>query len=186
MTSIVSRETDLLVLVDGDDQAVGLRDKRSCHEGRGILHRAISVFLFDPRGCVLIQQRHVEKPLWGACWSNSCCTHPFFGEEPIDAAKRRVGEELGLDVEMEFIYKFEYHAEWSPEYSEHELCSVFIGDVNTDPVINESEIQAWRWESPESLDEVIAEDTSDYTPWLKLEWRELRKRGYPKRKSDDS
>ena len=179
MNQIVSRETDLLVLVDSDDREIGLRDKRSCHEGRGILHRAVSVFLFDTRNRVLLQQRHHDKPLWGGCWSNSCCTHPFFGEEPIDAAKRRVGEELGLDVELEYIYKFEYHAEWSPEYSEHELCSVFVGYVDADPMINETEIHAWRWESPESIDEVVAEDTFDYTPWLKLEWRELRKRGLP-------
>lgn len=179
MTSIVSRETDLLVLVDRDDQAVGLRDKRSCHEGRGILHRAISVFLFNPQGSVLIQQRHRNKQLWGGCWSNSCCTHPFFGEQPIDAAKRRVGEELGLDVELEFVYKFEYHEEWSPEYSEHELCSVFVGYVNADPVINETEIQAWCWDSPESLDEGISKGLSNYTPWLNLEWLELRRLGYP-------
>lgn len=181
MNQIVSRETDLLVLVDSNDLEIGLRDKRSCHEGRGILHRAVSVFLFDTHNRVLLQQRHNEKPLWGGCWSNSCCTHPFFGEEPIDAAKRRVGEELGLDVELEYIYKFEYHAEWSPEYSEHELCSVFVGYVNADPMVNETEIQAWRWASPESIDKVVAEDTSDYTPWLKLEWLELRKRGSPKR-----
>lgn len=165
--------------MDQDDQPVGLRDKRSCHEGRGILHRAISVFLFDVKGRVLMQKRHADKPLWAGCWSNSCCTHPFFGEEPVAAAKRRVGEELGLDAELEFIYKFEYRAEWSPEYCEHELCSVFVGNVNVDPVVNETEIEAWRWESVESLDSVVAKDSPDYTPWMKLEWLELRRRGYP-------
>ncbi|MCY4130379.1 MAG: isopentenyl-diphosphate Delta-isomerase [Gammaproteobacteria bacterium] len=181
MNQIVSRETDLLVLVDSNDREIGLRDKRSCHEGRGILHRAVSVFLFDTRKRVLLQQRHIDKPLWGGCWSNSCCTHPFYGEEPIDAAKRRVGEELGLDVELEYVYKFEYQAEWSPEYSENELCSVFVGNVKVDPIVNESEIQAWRWYSTDSIDEVTASDSPDYTPWMKLEWSELRRRGYPDR-----
>ena len=179
MNSIVSCETDLLVLVDTDDRAIGLREKRSCHEGRGILHRAVSVFLFDSEQRLSLQQRHTDKPLWGGCWSNSCCTHPFFGEEPIDASKRRVSEELGLDVELEFVYKFEYHAEWSTEYCEHELCSVFVGAARTEPNINKTEIQAWRWITADELDAVISEDTADYTPWLKLEWRELRKRGFP-------
>lgn len=179
MNTIVSRETDLLVLVDSDDRAIGLRDKRSCHEGRGILHRAVSVFVFDEKQRLLLQQRHADKPLWGGCWSNSCCTHPYFGEEPIGASKRRVSEELGLDVELEFIYKFEYRAEWSPEYCEHELCSVFVGSVCTEPDINRTEIQAWRWISADELDAVIDADAPEYTPWLKLEWRELRKRGFP-------
>lgn len=179
MNSVVSRETDLLVLVDGNDCAIGLRDKRSSHEGRGIRHRAVSVFLFDEQQRLLLQRRHANKPLWGGCWSNSCCTHPFFGEEPINAARRRVGEELGLSVELDFVYRFEYHAEWSPEYCEHELCSVFVGTVDGDPNVNTSEIQAWRWISVDELDQLIDADTSDYTPWLKHEWRDLRERGFP-------
>ena len=181
MSSIVSRETDLLVLVDDNDQAIGLRDKKQCHEGRGILHRAVSVFLFDAQNRVLLQQRHVDKPLWGGYWSNSCCTHPFFREEPVDAAKRRVDEELGLDVELEFVYKFEYRAEWTATACEHELCSVFIGRANADPNVNESEISAWRWVGPEAIDAAATGDAFDYTPWLKLEWSELRRRGYPVR-----
>ena len=168
------------MLVDTDDQAIGLRDKRSCHEGRGILHRAVSVFLFDQQARLLLQQRHADKPLWPGCWSNSCCTHPFFGEEPLDAAKRRVYEELGLKVELDFLYKFEYRAEWSPGLCEHELCSVFVGKVDIDPNVNETEIQAWRWASVDEIDAAIADDAVDHTPWLKLEWRELRKRGIPR------
>ena len=179
MNEIVSRDSDLLVLVDSDDNVIGLRDKLSCHEGRGVLHRAISVFLFDANGRMLLQQRHEDKLLWGGYWSNSCCTHPFHNEPSTTAAKRRVREELGLDVEVDYVYKFEYRAEWGTAYSEHELCSVFVGRVDVDPEVNPTEIQDWRWAEPATLDSTLHEEQSKFTPWLKLEWEELRKRGHP-------
>ncbi len=168
------------MLVDADDRPIGLRDKQSCHMGRGALHRAVSVFLFDKELRLLLQQRQSDKLLWGGYWSNSCCTHPFFNEAPHAAAQRRVREELGLNADLEFVYKFEYRAEWKPNLCEHELCSVFVGVVATNPVINETEIQAWRWISPELLDAKLAEDSSEFSPWLKLEWAELRSRGFPR------
>lgn len=180
MSEIVSNDSDLLVLVDSDDQAIGLRDKLSCHVGQGVLHRALSVFLFNERGEVLLQKRASQKQLWGDCWSNSCCTHPFFGESPQDGARRRVRQELGLDVELEFVYKFEYQASWTESFAENELCSVFVGKVTQDPNVNEQEISEFKWVSPEFLDDIVVQDDPVYTPWLKLEWPELEQRGYPK------
>ena len=179
MSEVVSRDSDLLVLVDSEDNVIGLRDKLGCHIGRGVLHRAISVFLFDANGNMLLQQRHQDKLLWGGYWSNSCCTHPFHNEPSSTAAKRRVREELGLDVEVDYVYKFEYRAAWGTDYSEHELCSVFVGRVEVDPEVNPTEIQDWRWEKPETMDSRLHDEQSKFTPWLKLEWEELRKRGHP-------
>ena len=97
---------------------------------------------------------------------------------------RRVAEELGLTVDLRFVYKFEYHAEWKTGDSEHELCSVFVGAVDRDPIVNPTEIQEWRWASVDDVDAAIDRDAPDFTPWLKLEWRELRQRGFPARLCD--
>ena len=173
----VSNERDLVVLVDSNDNEIGLRDKRSTHEGRGILHRAISVFLFNDKQELLLAQRHEDKPLWGGFWSNSCCTHPYFKESTQHAAERRVLQELGLETQLEFVYKFEYRAEWSEEYAEHELCSVFVGYVVGDPVCNETEVKDWQWIKRTELEKSIREKSLPLTPWMLLEWEELCQRG---------
>lgn len=179
MSQVVSRDSDLLVLVDSEDNEIGLREKRRCHEGRGVLHRAVSAFLFNEVGQLLLQQRQQDKQLWGACWSNSCCTHPYYGERPNVAAERRVREELGLEVRLTFAFKFEYRAEWRKGLVEHELCSVFHGRTNRQPSVNPTEIQAWRWIDPHELDILLKEETTAYTPWLKQEWLKLRELGIP-------
>ena len=88
--------SDLLILVDSDDQEIGLMDKTLCHEDQGKLHRAFSIFLFNRSGEVLIQQRATSKLLWGDFWSNTCCSHPRAGESIDSAASRRIEEELGI------------------------------------------------------------------------------------------
>lgn len=165
--------------MDSNDEVIGLRDKVSCHEGRGILHRAISAFVFNEEGELLIQQRHTEKALWGGFWSNSCCTHPFYKEDSVVAAQRRVREELGLSVDLEYVYKFEYRADWQENWCEHELCSVFVGHTEEQPIANETEVMDWRWISSHDLNHAIETKSLALTPWLLLEWEELNKRGIP-------
>ena len=172
-SKIVSSDQDLLVLVDSNDKELGTLDKVSCHAGQGVLHRAISVFLFNVEGQVLLQQRHPTKALWGGRWSNACCSHPRLHESASDAASRRVSEELGLTVDLRFCFKFEYQANWDDTHAEHELCSVFIGKTTQDPMVNDLEIQDWRWIDWDQLSEWVAEDCSKLTPWLKIEWRRL-------------
>ena len=181
MSEQVSSDSDLVVLVDTDDNPIGLRGKRSCHEGEGILHRAISAFIFDESGRVLLQQRHAGKHLWGGYWSNACCTHPFYGEKTKTAAERRVREELGLTVDLKFAYKFEYRARFGEIGTEHELVSVFYGSVDQVPKVHPEEISDWRWEKPEEVDRLIKDESALVTPWFQLEWAELTARGFVKR-----
>lgn len=181
MAEVVSSDSDLIVLVDADDREIGLGDKFNSHTGSGVLHRALSVFLFDEKGRVLLQQRSASKLLWPEYWSNSCCTHPYYDESIEDGARRRIEQELGLtEVKLEFVYKFEYHAHWTENFAEHELCSVFVGTIARDPLVNEIEISNWKWVEPVLLDEMVAGACDSLTPWVQLEWQELRKRGYPK------
>lgn len=164
---------DILILVDADDREIGFLSKEQCHRGAGLLHRAFSVFVFNRRGEVLLQQRSSAKPLWPLYWSNSCCSHPRKGEAVEAAARRRVREELGVHCELRFLYKFEYQARFADVGAEHELCSVFAGIADSPVRADASEIAATRFVRPDELSREIAADGSRFTPWLKLEWSRI-------------
>ena len=167
---VVSSEAEPLILVDEHDNPVGYESKGRCHDGNGMLHRAFSLFVVNARNEVLLQQRSADKRLWPMFWSNSCCSHPRRGETLEVAAERRLYEELGLRCEFEFLYKFQYHAPFGDAGSEHELCSVFFGRSDDAPHVNETEIAAWRYVSPEDLTAELQDSPEDFTPWFKLEW----------------
>ncbi len=166
---------ELLTIVDEDDNVLGSRSKAECHAGRGILHRAFSVWIYDSHDQLLIQQRSEKKPLWPLCWSNSCCSHPRHGEEVEAAAMRRIQEELGFSTSLKFLYKFCYQAHYLEIGSEHELCSVFLGRsdarVNADP----QEVAAWRHVDREQLQSELADPRQSFSPWFQLQWERLRR-----------
>ncbi len=169
----VSFDDEPLILVDERDNEIGYRSKGDCHQGHGILHRAFSIFLFDQRGRVLLQQRAAGKPLWPLYWSNSCCSHPRRGETLEQALHRRLHEELGLDAELEFAYKFIYQADFGDKGAEHELCHVYIGAASGEIRIHPDEIADWRWAPLEQVTEELEQNSERYTPWFKLEWKAL-------------
>ncbi|RMF95693.1 MAG: isopentenyl-diphosphate Delta-isomerase [Gammaproteobacteria bacterium] len=171
----VSSPDELLILVDEQDREIGNLSKQACHEGAGLLHRAFSIFLFNPAGELLLQQRSEQKPLWPLYWSNSCCSHPRQGERIEAAVRRRVREELALDCAPQFLYKFQYHAAFGDRGSERELCWVYAARCDGEPSAHPEEIAAWRWISPEALTEEIAREPERFTPWLKLEWEVIRR-----------
>src|ERR1700744_3789689 len=133
---------DALILVDEQDQSLGYLDKAACHQGRGILHRAFSLLIFNESCDRLIQQRAPGKRLWPLYWSNSCCSHPRSNETLEIATKRRLREELGIDCPLQYLFKFQYHAQFDATGAENELCSVFIGCRADEPVINGPEKNA--------------------------------------------
>ena len=172
---VVSSEADLLILVDEQDRELGHLDKASCHDGAGILHRAFSVFIFNDRGELLLQQRAAGKRLWPGYWSNSCCSHPRAGEELAEATGRRLVEELGISCEPHYLYTFIYHAVFGDEGAEHEVCSVYLGRCGEEePRVNANEIADWRWIRPDELDAELARRPEGFTPWLRLEWPQVR------------
>ena len=171
---IVSSERERLILVDSHDREIGALDKSACHDGSGLLHRAFSLFVFNPRGELLIQQRASGKRLWPSYWSNSCCSHPRAGEEMEQAVDRRLHQELGLRATLRFVYKFEYVARYRELGSEHELCWVYVGWAEDQPVINTTEISDWRWVGPDALSLELDEHDERFTPWFKLEWARLK------------
>src|ERR1700678_4090015 len=171
--SNLDADSDALILVDEADRSVGYLSKARCHEGRGILHRAFSLLIFNGSDELLIQQRAASKRLWPLYWSNSCCSHPRRAETMETASHRRLHEELGLRCALHFLFKFQYQAQFDATGAENELCSVFIG-CSTDSVkINTQEIHAWRWISPDALQAEMARSTGNFTPWFELEWTRI-------------
>ena len=121
----IMADSDALILVDEADRSLGLLSKALCHEGRGVLHRAFSLLIFNACGELLIQQRAAAKRLWPMYWSNSCCSHPR-GDESLEAAtQRRLYEELGIRCPLQFLFKFQYQAQFDATGAENELCSVY-------------------------------------------------------------
>jgi len=166
-------ETDL-ILVDEGDREVGHLSKDLCHRGQGVLHRAFSLLIFNGAGELLVQQRAPSKRLWPLFWSNSCCSHPRRAESMEAAVRRRLHEELGVSCPLQFLYKFEYRAQFDATGAEHELCSVFIGRCTEEIRVDRNEILGWRWVGPEALQqEMSGREAKKFTPWFMLEWARI-------------
>jgi isopentenyl-diphosphate delta-isomerase len=174
-SEVVSSDQESLILVDSDDRETGYLDKSACHDGHGVLHRAFSLFVFNPSGQLLIHQRASGKRLWPDYWSNSCCSHPRRGEDMPQAAQRRLGQELGLQIELSFLYKFEYRAEYQSIGTEHELCWVYAGRTDAQPNINTTEVRDWQWIDPNELSAQLRQQSKRFTPWFRMEWERIER-----------
>lgn len=171
MSGDSAAESDALILVDAADREVGHLSKAECHHGQGTLHRAFSLLIFNDQGELLLQQRSATKRLWPLYWSNSVCSHPRRAESMEAATQRRLQEELGVRCPLQFLYKFEYRAQYGSAGSEHELCSVFIGRCREQIRPDRREIHAWRWIAPQTLElELGGSGAERFTPWFRLEW----------------
>lgn len=171
---VVSSEQEELILVDADDREIGSLDKAACHDGPGVLHRAFSLFIFNSRGELLLQQRSRSKRLWPLYWSNSCCSHPRRGETMEEATARRLDDELHISAKLEFVYKFAYRARFDATGAENELCWVYLGRSRGTVTPNSNEIAATRLLGADELDRELIRQPDRFTPWFKLEWKRLR------------
>jgi isopentenyl-diphosphate delta-isomerase len=172
--SNTAADPEALILVDESDRSLGVMSKDLCHEGRGVLHRAFSLLIFNERGELLLQQRAASKRLWPMYWSNSCCSHPRGDESLETATQRRLYEELGIRCPLQFLFKFQYQAQFDATGAENELCSVYIGRCREPIKANSDEIVDWRWISPEALQrEIATQGGRTFTPWFMLEWARI-------------
>ena len=171
---VVSSASEELILVDELDREIGHESKLECHAGQGILHRAFSIFVFNARNELLLQQRSAEKPLWPGYWSNTCCSHPRSGESMELAVSRRLVQELGFDCPLEYLYKFKYHAQYGAVGAEHEYCWVYYGRYDGVVDVNINEVADWRFVDVSALDAELAAEPERFTPWFKMEWAHIR------------
>ncbi len=165
---------NLLILVDKTDQVLGYEKKLKCHLGHGLIHRAFSIFIFNDKNEILIQKRAKGKMLWPGFWANTCCSHPRKNENYINAGKRRLKEEMGIDADLRLIFKFYYQAKYKDIGSENELCAVLVGrhggdKINPDP----EEVEEWKWIGIEKLKKDIKNNPDIYAPWFKIEMEKI-------------
>tara|TARA_B100000989_G_scaffold53530_1_gene35875 strand:- start:668 stop:1186 length:519 start_codon:yes stop_codon:yes gene_type:complete len=156
-----------VILVDKNDNQVGLMPKLEAHE-KGILHRAFSVFIFNNKYQLLLQKRASSKYHSGGLWTNTCCSHPREDEDTLDAANRRLNEEMGIKTSLRKVYDFIYEAKLDNNLIEHEFDHVFYGLYDEDPIINKDEVDDFKWIDMETLNDSIINNGDNYTVWFKI------------------
>ena len=161
-----------VILVDEQDQPIGLMEKQAAHIDPH-LHRAFSIFLFNSKGELLMQQRALSKYHSPGLWTNTCCSHPRAGETLDDATSRRLMEEMGMTCEMHEVYTFIYKAPVGEGLTEHEFDHVFIGQSDDIPVINHEEVESWKYMSIIDLKDDIQLHPEQYTEWFKITFEEM-------------
>jgi isopentenyl-diphosphate delta-isomerase len=170
---IVSFIDEPLILVDENDNETGYMSKELCHQGEGILHRAFSIFIFNDKKDLLLQIRSSDKLLWADYWSNTVCSHPRKGETIEIAAQRRLDDEMGIQADLKWLFKFQYQAKFKQIGSENELCHVFIGKHNGLYYPNPNEIKDLMLIPFEEVEAEIKKNEKYYTPWFKIEWKKI-------------
>lgn len=156
-----------VILVDREDRDLGIMEKMDAHE-KGELHRAFSVFIFNGKGELLMQQRALDKYHSAGKWTNTCCSHPRPGELNLAAAKRRLFEEMGMDCDLIYGFNFVYKAGFSNDLIEHEFDHVFFGESDDAPAINIKEVASFKYVSLLALEKDMIKNPDDYTAWLKV------------------
>lgn len=164
-----------VVLVNSENVKQGLMGKMEAHQ-KGILHRAFSVFVFNDKGELLLQQRALEKYHSPGLWTNTCCSHQRDGESNIEAGKRRLFEEMGFSCDLEEQFSFLYKASFDNGLTEHELDHVMIGYWNNDPEINPEEVASFKWMPMDDVKKDIEEHPELYTAWFKIIFNEYDQR----------
>ncbi len=157
---------EFVVLVDEKDREVGVMEKIEAHR-KGLLHRAFSIFVFNSKGELLLQKRARTKYHSAGLWSNTCCSHPRPGESVLEAAHRRLKEEMGFDCELKVVDKLIYSVEFENGLKENEYDYLIIGFWEGEPKPNPDEVEEWKWVSLEEVKEDIRKNPEKYTYWFK-------------------
>jgi isopentenyl-diphosphate Delta-isomerase len=158
---------EMLILVDEKDRQTGSASKSDVH-ARGLLHRAFSVFIFNSKGELLLQQRAMSKYHSAGLWTNTCCGHPVNGEPVNEAAKRRLGEEMNMNVHLLEICTFTYKAQFENGLIENEVDHIYYGVSDERPLPNPDEVSEWKYITTAELIDDIKINPSHYTAWFKI------------------
>ena len=165
-------EKEFVVLIDENDNQIGLMEKMEAHE-KAVLHRAFSVFIFNSKGEMLLQQRAFRKYHTPGLWTNACCSHPRDGESLAEATSRRLMEEMGMQCEITKAFDFIYKADVGQGLIEHEKDHVFLGITDQEPSINPEEVETWKYMPLDELRADIKANPDNYTAWFKIAFDEL-------------
>jgi len=161
-----------VILVDENDVETGLMGKTEAHE-KGLLHRAVSVFIVNSEGEWLLQRRALNKYHSAGLWTNTCCSHPLPGESSVDAAKRRLFEEMGLTCDLVPLFNFTYREILENGLIEHELDYVFLGIADDIPVINDLEVAEFKYFNYREMEIDIKTNPENYTIWFRKIFKQV-------------
>ncbi|MCB0399575.1 MAG: isopentenyl-diphosphate Delta-isomerase [Winogradskyella sp.] len=156
-----------VILVDENDNQIGIMPKMEAHE-KALLHRAFSVFVFNNKNELMLQQRALHKYHSPGLWTNTCCSHQREGESNLEAGKRRLQEEMGFVTELEETISFIYKAPFDNGLTEYEYDHIMIGYYNNEPNINEDEVADWKWMNLEDVKVDMTLHPENYTAWFKI------------------
>ena len=164
---------DRVILVDEQDVEIGSMEKMEAHI-QGRLHRAFSVFIFNQKGEMLLQQRALRKYHSGGLWTNACCSHPKPNEETIDAAHRRLQEEMGFDTPLVKAFDFTYKANFNNGLTEHEFDHVFVGFYDGKITSNFDEVESYAYRSMEKIESSFTQYADFYTEWFLIAFPKVK------------
>ena len=156
-----------IILVNESDESIGTAGKMEVHE-KGLLHRAFSVFIFNHRGEMLLQQRAMNKYHSAGLWTNTCCSHPMPGEETEAAAIRRLQEEMGFETPLKKVFDFIYKASLENGLTEHEFDHVFIGEYEGPVYFSNEEVMEIAYLPVREISTSLEREPENYTTWFRI------------------
>ncbi len=159
---------EYVILVDKNDNPIGLEEKVKCHLPNGKLHRAFTALIFDKEGRLLVTRRSLSKMLWPGDWDGTVASHPREKETYVSSAERRMPEEIGISCKFDYLFKFEYHVPYKDVGSENEICATLLGIVEKSSKFNlvKEEIAEIKWITADELIEDLQKNPEIYCPWM--------------------
>lgn len=169
------RRQEEVILVDESDRPVGVMEKMAAHR-QARLHRAFSVFIFNSKGEMLLQQRAPEKYHSAGLWTNACCSHPRPGEDTREAAVRRLQEELGFTAPLEKLFAFTYRTVYDNGLTEFEFDHVFVGTYDDKIFPDRAEVSDYRYQSLTAIEAELLSAPATFTSWFQLAFPLLKEK----------
>ncbi len=162
-----------VILVNEQDEQTGTIEKMEAHR-KALLHRAFSVFIFNGKGEMLLQQRALGKYHSPGLWTNTCCSHPRPGEDVEVAASRRLKEEMGIDTSLQKIFDFIYRAEFENGLTEFEFDHVYTGIYSGDLIPNKQEVKDYCFRSMDDIEQDLLRWPEKYSAWFRIAFPTLK------------
>jgi isopentenyl-diphosphate delta-isomerase len=157
---------ELVVLVDENNNEIGTAAKETVHSDHTPLHRGFSLFLFNKNHELLVTRRADTKKTFPGVWTNTVCGHPASGENVVDAAKRRLKDELGIVAgDIEVVAPYRYRFADIHGIVENEICPILVGHADEDPKPNPREVIEWKWMPWKTFLSEIKINPDIFSPW---------------------
>ncbi|MBV8970153.1 MAG: ribosomal RNA small subunit methyltransferase A [Verrucomicrobia bacterium] len=153
-----SSAEEQLQVVDDADQPLAGANRDEVHS-RGLLHRAVHIFIFNERGELFLQKRSHRKDRFPGCWDSSAAGHVDVGETYERCAYRELGEELELETALELIGKID-----ASSRTGYEFIRLYAGSANGPFRLNRGEIETGGFFQPDTLDRWLEQRPADFAP----------------------